>query len=188
MELGFPHRGGRCRPEGSPFASPVCLIFRCMEWPLDRGWDPIVPGWSWLYNIRISANLEIGRSAALGIYTLCGEVSILVIYPSSFPGCRSCIHVNGLWFWEWTLSSPDNGYFMYDLRPMSDQQSDKKAIPGTLCFYFCLNSIEPEILIHQILWKKYFEDVSREVRTINTNIPSTRRENGLQQQVATILL
>ena len=33
---------------------------------------------------------------------------------------------------------PGDGYFMYDLRPMSDQQSDKKAIPVSriTCFYF----------------------------------------------------
>ena len=23
-----------------------------MECPLNQGWDPIVPGWSWLYSIR----------------------------------------------------------------------------------------------------------------------------------------
>ena len=83
------------------------------------------------------SQLEIGRSVALEISTLCGEVSILAIYPCSFPGYRSCICVNELLFWEWTLSSPDGGYFMYDLRPMSDQQPDKMAIiPGNLCLYF----------------------------------------------------
>ena len=43
--------------------------------------------------------------------------------------------MNELRFWEWTLSSPDDCYFMYDLRLMSDQQSDKKAMPGSICFY-----------------------------------------------------
>ena len=37
MELGIPHRGGRCRPERTWFSSPVCLI-RYMEWsPLRDG-------------------------------------------------------------------------------------------------------------------------------------------------------
>ena len=36
------------------------------------------------------------------------------------------------------LMSPDDGYFMYDLRPMSDQQSDNNAIPGILYLYFRL--------------------------------------------------
>ena len=36
-------------------------------------------------------------------------------------------------FREWTLSSPD-GYCMSDPRPMSDQRSDKKAIPGIIFF------------------------------------------------------
>ena len=50
---------------------------------------------------------------------------------------------------------------------MSDQQSDKKDIPGILCLYFRLNSIEPEILNYQIL---------SSVLSRTTNIPSTRRE------------
>ena len=62
---------------------------------------------------------------------------------------------------------PRDGYFMYDFRRMSDQQSDEKATPGILCLYFRLNSIEPEILKYQILCS---------VRSRTTNIPSTRRE------------
>ena len=42
------------------------------------------------------SQLEIGRSVALGISTLCEEVSILVIYSCSFPGSQRCIYVNGL--------------------------------------------------------------------------------------------
>ena len=56
MELGFPHHGGRCRPEGTPFSPPVCLFFEYIEVAMDRGWDTIVPGRSWLYNIRAPAN------------------------------------------------------------------------------------------------------------------------------------
>ena len=46
--------------------------------------------------------------------------------------------MNGISFLDWTLSSPDDDYFMYDLRPMSDQQSDKNAIPAIICLYFRL--------------------------------------------------
>ena len=137
MELGFPHRGGRCRPERTRFSSPVCLIFRCMECPLDRGWEPIVLWWSWLYNLRTPANEKSPGRWHWG-FIHCGEVSILVRYPCSFPGCRSCIYVNRLRFWEWTPLSPDDGYLIYDLRPMSGQQSDQKAIPGIICFYVSL--------------------------------------------------
>ena len=39
---------------------------------------------------------EIGRSVGLGISTLCGEISILVIYQCLFPGFWSCICMCGL--------------------------------------------------------------------------------------------
>ena len=51
-----------------------------------------------------------------------GAISVFV------PGSSELYIWDGLRFWEWTLSSPDDGYFMYDPRPMSDQRSDKKAI------------------------------------------------------------
>ena len=38
----------------------------------------------------------------------------------------------------WGSIVPDDGYFMYDPRPMSDQRSNKKAIPGNM--YIRLNS------------------------------------------------
>ena len=41
-------------------------------------------------------------------------------HPCLFPGCRSCICICGLtMILGWTLSSPDDGYSMYDPRPMS---------------------------------------------------------------------
>ena len=36
--------------------------------------------------------------------------------------------VDGLRSWHGTLSSPDDGYFMYHPWPMSDPRSDEKAI------------------------------------------------------------
>ena len=33
---------------------------------------------------------------------------------------------------------PEDGYFLYNLRPMSDQRSDEKGIPGLIWFYFRL--------------------------------------------------
>ena len=35
-----------------------------------------------------------------------------------------------------TLSSPDDGYIIYDPRPMSDQRLDKKAIQDTISYIF----------------------------------------------------
>ena len=50
--------------------------------------------------------------------------------------------VNGFMILGMDLSSPDDGYFMYDFRPMSGQQSDKKAIPGILCLYVRLKKLD----------------------------------------------
>ena len=38
MELGFPHRGGRCRPERTRFPSAVCVLFNKWNdpWTGDR--------------------------------------------------------------------------------------------------------------------------------------------------------
>ena len=44
VELGFPHRAGRCRRGKSRFSSPGCRIYRHMEGFLNRGWDPTLPG------------------------------------------------------------------------------------------------------------------------------------------------
>ena len=38
---GFPHRAGRYRPGESPFSSPGCWFFRCMEGFVIRGWYSI---------------------------------------------------------------------------------------------------------------------------------------------------
>ena len=81
---------------------------------------------------------EIGRSVGLGIIsTLCQEVSILVI-SELVPGLTE-LHMYVLWMdcdrRIGSLSSPDDDYFEYDPRPMSDQRSDKKAIPGNICFF-----------------------------------------------------
>ena len=35
--LGFPYRGGRCRPEKARIASSIVRSFRYVERPLDRG-------------------------------------------------------------------------------------------------------------------------------------------------------
>ena len=66
-----------------------------------------------------------------------------------------------------TLSSPDDGYFICDPRPMSDQRSDKKVIPGNreymFVLFFCLK-LEPEILNCQILSAV----LSRTINTLST--------------------
>ena len=40
---------GAVSTRGSPFSSPDCRSCRCMEGFLIRGWDPVVPGWRWLF-------------------------------------------------------------------------------------------------------------------------------------------
>ena len=60
------------------------------------------------------------------------------------------------------LSSPDHGYRMYDPRPISDQRSDKKAIPGDVCFFYF--RLAPETLNCQIL--------SAALSRTTTNTPS----------------
>ena len=50
--------------------------FRYMERLMDRGWDPILPSWSWL-NIRTPANRR--SAGGVGISTPCGEVSTRMI-------------------------------------------------------------------------------------------------------------
>ena len=47
---------------------------------------------------KLRAKSGIGRSVGLGISTLCGEISIVVLHPCSFLGCRSSIqiYVDGL--------------------------------------------------------------------------------------------
>ena len=66
--------------------------------------------------------------------------------------------------YDGTLPSPDDGYFMYYLRSMSDQQSAKKAMPGSICFFsFCLK-LGPEILNCQILGSV----LSRTTNTLST--------------------
>ena len=54
---------------------------------------------------------------------------------------------------------------MYDLRPMSDQQSYKKAVPWITCldYIFVQSSIEPDILHNPIIYS---------VLSRTTNIPS----------------
>ena len=44
MGVGFLHRSGRYRPEGSSFSSPSCWSCRCMDEFLIRGWYLILPG------------------------------------------------------------------------------------------------------------------------------------------------
>ena len=129
-----------------------------------------------------SSRLEIGRSVALGTSTLCGEVSIPVIHPCSFPGCRSCTYVNGLLFWESTLSSPDDGYFVYDLRPMSDQQSDKKEIYiYTRNFMFIFSCKTRSSL--KFLTTKNFVQCYRVLPTFHRT-----DERGLQQTSSSIII
>ena len=109
---------------------------------------------------------EIGRSVGLGIIsTLCGEVSILVI--SVFvPG------LSELYMYVWMDYDAGMGpyrpkmtvTFTYDPRPMSDQRSDKKAIPGIYGF-FLRPKLEPDILSCQFL---------SSVLSHATNTPSTR--------------
>ena len=70
--LGFPHRAGRFRPGGSPFSSPGCRSCRCMQGFLIRGWEPVVPGWRWLY-FRAPANQR--TAGGVGVSTPCGAVS-----------------------------------------------------------------------------------------------------------------
>ena len=64
---------------------------------------------------------EIGRSVGLGIFTLCGEVSILVT--SVFVLGLSELYMCGwVMILGWDPIVSDDGYFMYDRRPMSDQR------------------------------------------------------------------
>ena len=111
----------------------------------------------------------------LGIFTLYGEISILVM------SVRVCFRVvavvnecvDWLWFWHGTLSSPDDGYFLYDPRPISGQQWDKRPFQVIYAFVFRLK-IEPDNRNCQIL-------SSVLSRIINTQF--TR-----QQQVAALQL
>ena len=100
--LGFPHHAGRFRPGGSPFSSPGCRSCRCMEGFLIRGWDPVVPGWRWLY-FRAPANQQsvsrVGFSTRPRRFRPGGS-------PLSSPGCRSCRCMEGVLNREWGLILP----------------------------------------------------------------------------------
>ena len=95
--LGFPHlAAGRCQPDKARFSSPVRRRSRYMERPLDRGWDPIFPRWSWIiyqhHPIR-------DRPVGLGLHTVrgginpdnncvCPRIFVVEVRMHSDPGMR----------------------------------------------------------------------------------------------------
>ena len=95
MELRFPHRGGRCRPERTRFSSPVCLFLDTYGMTPGPGSGPYRPRVELAQQYTNPVQLEIDRSVALGISTLCGEVSILVIYISVFVPGLSELYICG---------------------------------------------------------------------------------------------
>ena len=85
--LGFPHRAGRFRPRGSQFSSPGCRSCKGVEGFMIRGWNPIVPGWRWLY-ARAPANQH--SSGGVGVNTPWGAVSTrgTTVFVSGFSEFR----------------------------------------------------------------------------------------------------
>ena len=51
---------------------PGCRSCKCMEGLMIRGWEPVVPGWRWLYS-RAPANQR--STGGVGVSTPCGAVS-----------------------------------------------------------------------------------------------------------------
>ena len=60
----------------------------------------------------------------------------------------------------------NDGYFMYDPRPMSDQRSDKNAIPGSICCFSFRLKLETGILNCQFVSAV----LSRTTNTLSTRI------------------
>ena len=73
--LGFPHRAGRYRPEGSAFSSPGCWSCRDMEGFLIRGWELILPA---VALCTIPSESAISDRRVAGVSTPCGAVATRV--------------------------------------------------------------------------------------------------------------
>ena len=65
-----------------------CYVYRMASGP---GMGPYRPRVELALKYTTPSQSYIGRSVGLGISTMCGEISILVIHPCLFPGCPSCI-------------------------------------------------------------------------------------------------
>ena len=68
--LGFPHRGGRYRPERTPFLFSVCWSYRCMEGFLILGWGVIFTGWRWLHERQVGVSIPSGAVSTRGTNVL----------------------------------------------------------------------------------------------------------------------
>ena len=75
-DWGFHTVQGGVDPRKLGFLPRLVEVWRYMERSLDRGWDPILPRWSWL-NIRTPANQR--SAGVVGISTQHGEVSTRMI-------------------------------------------------------------------------------------------------------------
>ena len=68
-------RGG-VGPRKFGFISRLVEVLEVWKRPLDQGWDPMLPWWSWL-NIRTPANRR--SAGGVEISTPCGEVSTRMV-------------------------------------------------------------------------------------------------------------
>ena len=137
--LGFPHRAGRCRLEGTPFLSPGCRSCTCMEGSMIRVWEPILPGMRWLY-VLAPANQRSAGGA--GVSTPYGAVSTLGFprragrcrpegNPFLSPGCRSCTCMEGSMIRVWEPILPGMRW-LYVLAP-TNRRSAGGAGVSTPC-------------------------------------------------------
>ena len=168
MELGCPHRGGRCRPGRTRFSSPVCLLFRYIwndPWTGDETLSSPGGAGSITYEPQPIGDRPVGgigdfHTVRGGIDP--GDISVFV------PG------LSELYICEWIMilgMDPIVPKRRLLLCTISGQwaisNQAKRSYQEFYVHMFVKNSIEPEILNYQIL---------RSVLSRTTHIPSTRRE------------
>ena len=93
---------------------------------MDRGWDPIVPGWSWLYSIRPPADQRLVGRWGWGLFPHCtGRYQLILVISVFIPG------LSELYMYMWVDYDPGMGPYRPQMtvtlctipgqRPTSDQ-------------------------------------------------------------------
>ena len=155
---------------------PGLSIFYIWNDPLDRGWDPIVPRWSWLYNIRTPANQRsAGRWGGSGIFfhtvrrgINAGDIPVFVLGLSELYMCGR-IMIMGMEpiVSRWRL--------FYVRSPANERPAIRRKGHTRYSMFFFRLKLD-------WAWKKFFVQCYRVL--VIFHLP---HESGLQQQIAALL-
>ena len=89
--------GGRYRPGGAPFSSPVCRRCSCMEIFLIRGYFLILPRWRWLCEPQVGVSTPWRAVSTRGTtvfvpglseLSMYGKISLIQGWDLILPGWR----------------------------------------------------------------------------------------------------